>query len=196
MGGAVWGGCSFGSIAQSVLAAGVAPVLLVIAPGKDAPPAPAPTLDHLLVPLDGTPEAESALPLVAALARQRGSTVHLTLVVPTRDTVSGSMGGAARFSPTAATAFLAQAAEDAERYLNEQAERLRAAGVTVRADVVRGDPATAILSATKRIPADLTAIASHGRSGLGSAWMGSVGNTVLARSAGPFLLIRRWDGPR
>lgn len=186
----------FGSIAQSVLGAGVAPVLLVIAPGKEAKAAPAPTLDALLVPLDGTPEAEAALPLVTQIARERGSTVHLTLVVPTRETASGAMGGAARFSPTAAAAFLTQAAQDAEGYLNEQAAHLRAAGVPVRAEVVRGDSATGILAAAKRIPADLIAIASHGRSGLEGAWMGSVGNTVLARSAGPFLLVRRWDEPR
>ncbi len=186
----------FGSIAQSVLGAGVAPVLLVIAPGKGVTAASAPTLDHLFVPLDGTPEAEVALPLVVEIARERGSTIHLTLVVPTRDTVSGSMGGAARFSPTATAVFLTQTAQDAEGYLNEKVAQLRIAGVAVQAEVQRGDPATGVLAAAKRIPADLTAVASHGRSGLEGAWMGSVGNTVLARAAGPFLLVRRWDGPR
>lgn len=184
----------FGSIAQSVLAVGIAPVLLVI-PAAGSGPAPV-TLRHLLVPLDGTAEAEAALPLMETIAAAFQSTVHLVLVVQTLDTLTGSMSSVARFSPSVTDAFLARTVDDAKTYLHGLADRLRSMGITVQAQIERGDPATAIVHMEKRIPADLTLIATHGRAGLEGVWTGSVGNKILARSSGPFLLIRAPGSPQ
>jgi nucleotide-binding universal stress UspA family protein len=95
------------------------------------------------------------------------------------------------------TAELLESAEsDAVIYLDTLAGRLRAAGTPVETSIAREDPATAILDLAKRVHADLIVMASHGRAGMGGAWAGSVSNKVLARSPGPFLLIRAPGTPQ
>jgi nucleotide-binding universal stress UspA family protein len=178
----------FGSIAQKVLAIGVAPVLLVIPTEGDEPRTPAFT--NVLLPLDGQADAEVALPLAEAIGKGTGATLHLLLVVPTVGSLSGTMASIARFSPNVTAELLDKSVGDATAYLQGLASRLAAAGVSVQTLVAREDPATAILDAAKRVRADLVVMASHGRAGMGGAWAGSVSNKILARSPGPFLLIR------
>jgi nucleotide-binding universal stress UspA family protein len=184
----------FGSIAQKVLAVGVAPVLMVLPTAGTEPRLP--TFNDILLPLDGTPGAEIALPLAEQLARATGGTMHLALVVPTVGSLSGAMSSVARFSPKVTAELLESAESDAVVYLDTLANRLRAAGIPVETSIAREDPATAILDLAKRVHADLIVMASHGRAGMGGAWAGSVSNKVLARSPGPFLLIRAPGTPQ
>jgi nucleotide-binding universal stress UspA family protein len=184
----------FGSIAQKVLAVGIAPVLMVLPTGGTEPRPP--TLRQILLPLDGTPDAEIALPLAADLARAMGGTMHLVLVVPTVGSLSGAMSSIARFSPKVTAELLESAGSDAVVYLDALAGRLRAAGIPVETSIARDDPATAILDRARQVHADLFVMASHGRAGMGGAWAGSVSNKVLARSPGPFLLIRAPGPPQ
>jgi nucleotide-binding universal stress UspA family protein len=178
----------FGSIAQKVLAIGVAPVLLVIPTAGSEPRVPAFT--NILLPLDGEADAEVALPLAEMIGRATGATLHLLLVVPTVGSLSGTMASIARFSPNVTAELLDKAGADAVAYLQGLAKRLTAHGVAVQTFVARDDPADAILNAAKQVSADLIVMASHGRAGFGGAWAGSVSNKILARSTGPFLLIR------
>jgi nucleotide-binding universal stress UspA family protein len=184
----------FGSIAQKVLAVGVAPVLMVL-PTAGSEPRP-PTLKQIVLPLDGTPDAEIALPLAESIAHATGATMHLVLVVPTVGSLSGAMSSIARFSPKVTAELLDSAESDAVMYLNTLAGHVRAVGIPVEAAIAREDPATAILDLAKRVHADLIVMASHGRAGMGGAWAGSVSNKVLARSPGPFLLIRAPGTPQ
>lgn len=184
----------FGSIAQKVLAVGIAPVLMVLPTGGTEPRPP--TLKQILLPLDGTPDAETALPLAADLARAMGGALHLVLVVPTVGSLSGAMSSIARFSPKVTAELLESAGSDAVLYLDAIASRLESQGVVVETSIARDDPATAILDQSKRAHADLIVMATHGRAGMGGAWAGSVSNKVLARSPGPFLLIRAPGTPQ
>src|SRR5579885_1897483 len=60
----------FGSVAQQVLRKGVRPVLLIRPPEGQASREAAPTdVRRLLVPLDGQPPAEAALPIASVLAQ-------------------------------------------------------------------------------------------------------------------------------
>ena len=183
----------FGSIAQKVLAIGVAPVLLVIPVEGSEPRVPAFT--NVLLPLDGEADAEVALPLAEAIGRATGATLHLLLVVPTVGSLSGTMASIARFSPNVTAELLDKAGADAVAYLQGLAGHLTAAGVGVQTLVARDDPATAILDAGRKVGADLIVMASHGRAGMGGAWAGSISNKILARSLGPFLLIRAPGAP-
>ncbi len=184
----------FGSIAQKVLAAGVAPVLLVRPQptGTHAPVA----LRTILVPLDSTPEAEVALPLAESIARTTGARMRLLTVVPTAETLSGAMSSIARFSPTMTNTLLDDTEQAAMRYLDERAQRLTTAGVRAAGIVARGNPADELVAAAKEVRADLLVMASHGRQGLAGVWTGSVGNKLLARIDSPFLLLRAPGVPR
>jgi len=184
----------FGSIAQKVLAAGVAPVLLV-RPQPTGAHKPV-TLQTVLVPLDSTPEAEVALPLVESIARTTGAHVRLLTVVPTAETLSGAMSSIARFSPTMTNTLLDEAEQAAVQYLDECTRRLTTAGVRTAGIVARGNPADELVAAAKEVHADLIVMASHGRQGLAGVWTGSVGNKLLARIDSPFLLLRAPGEPR
>jgi nucleotide-binding universal stress UspA family protein len=78
--------------------------------------------------------------------------------------------------------------------------RLRAAvpaeaaehGIATHVSVIEGDEAAeAILQAADRLDVDVIALASHGRSGLKRAVLGSVAEAVTRRAARPVFIIRR-----
>lgn len=67
----------------------------------------------------------------------------------------------------------------------------RSLGLSVEVEVCEHPaPAEAICHAAERLGADVICLASHGRTGLASAIMGSVATSVLARSKRPLHLIR------
>lgn len=184
----------FGSIAQKVMADGVAPVLLV-RPVAGSEPRPV-AFRNLLVPLDGTADSEHVLPVARDLARAAGGVLHLAMVVPTVETLSGAMSSVARFSPKVTTELLHASEQDAVAYLASLVQRLAVDGVAVRATVGRGEPAAVTVETAKRLRADLVLIASHGRAGWEGAWAGSVSNKILARLDSPFVLVRAPGKPQ
>jgi len=182
----------FGSIAQKVLAVGVAPVLMVIPTKHGAPP----HFGRILVPLDGSTEAEIALLYAREIVGALGGTLDLVYAVPKVESLTGGRAAVARYSPTASAALLDEAEEGATTYMGAIADRLRADHIAVEATIVRDDPATAIVKAAGRSHADLIVMASHGRAGMAGAWAGSVSSKVLARAPGPFLLVRAPGTPQ
>ncbi len=65
------------------------------------------------------------------------------------------------------------------------------AGITTRISVIEARfAAEAILAASERLDVDLIAVASHGRSGIKRALLGSVAEEVTRRSTRPVLIIR------
>ena len=71
----------------------------------------------------------------------------------------------------------------------EHAER--AAGIgRVLATTLEGEPAGEIIDLARKTPANLIAISTHGRSGIGRWLLGSVAERVLQHSGDPVLLIR------
>jgi nucleotide-binding universal stress UspA family protein len=79
---------------------------------------------------------------------------------------------------------------DAKRYLSEIERRLSKKGLRVRTRVTVGSAAEEILAAARSTSADLIAMATRGRSGVGRALFGSVAESVLRASSVPVLLIR------
>jgi nucleotide-binding universal stress UspA family protein len=80
---------------------------------------------------------------------------------------------------------------DAEEYLAPVAAALRAQGVDTSWAVRRGRPADEILAAAKESGADLIAMATHGRTGLGRLLFGSVAEAVLRHAPVPVFMIRQ-----
>lgn len=188
----------FGSVAQQVLGRGSRPVLLVRPP--ESGPAPAIgqnglTLHRVLVPLDGEPDAEAALPFAATLARAYRAEIVLLRVVPTLATISGERASAAKLVPTAAAATLDYEETEAQRYLRVIADLLRAVGIDVSWTVRRGDVAQGVLDHAAASGAEMLIMASHGRTGLSAVFTGSVASKVVGRYAGPILLVRAPDTP-
>jgi nucleotide-binding universal stress UspA family protein len=148
-------------------------------------------LQRILVPLDGSPLAEQALPIAQALATATGAQLLLLQVVQALDE-----GGKWMLFPseTAADATLARWCADAEHYLQQTASPLHDTGVIAEVRAVLGDPDKVIhdLVADERI--DLVVMSTHGRSGLNRWYYGSVANKVMRSVGCPLLLVRSEAG--
>jgi nucleotide-binding universal stress UspA family protein len=143
----------------------------------------------VVVPLDGSELAEGVLPHVAEVIRDRGSQVYLLSVAPLMRRPSPSPVDALPPSATIQTER-----ERVERkltaYLQTVAKRLEPVAADVRVGVRFGRQADEILSFVGEIGADLIAMSTHGRSGIGRWVFGSVADRVLRRAACPVLLVR------
>jgi nucleotide-binding universal stress UspA family protein len=83
-----------------------------------------------------------------------------------------------------------QATQEAEDYLTALRGEFREKGIEAQAVIVHGPVVEAIITTAEREGADLIAMASHGRSGLGSVFYGSVAAGVLHRVDRPLLIVR------
>lgn len=181
----------YGSVADRVARHATAPTLIVR--GGDRAVA-APPLSRIVVPLDGSPLAEGALPMAATLADLLGLPIHLVRAVdPDAVRAAVQAGG-----PAAAAHAASQAAvrRQADAYLAAEAQRLRDRDLAVTSEVRTGAPAAALLEAIGT--GDLTVLTSHGRGGVRRWLLGSTAEKLVRLAAGPVLLVRpaRVDGDR
>ncbi len=124
----------------------------------------------ILVPLDGSPLSERAIPFATRLARAPGARLVLVRSVEAeRDLVEG--------------------ASHTRTYLEAHAGALVSEGVDVATAVPAGAPAPAILGEVRARSVDLIVMSTHGRSGLGRWLYGSVADRVLRRAGVPVLLV-------
>ncbi|MCC6904607.1 MAG: universal stress protein [Anaerolineae bacterium] len=146
--------------------------------------------EKILVPLDASHRAEAILPHVRAMARAYQSSVTLLMVIEPIPTMVGAHDAA----------LIAMEMQDIEKlkndaldYLRPLAESMKQEGIDAHCMVMHGPVVECILSAADREKAGLIAMASHGRSGLGHVFYGSVASGVLNRADRPLLLVRSRD---
>lgn len=80
--------------------------------------------------------------------------------------------------------------KESQAYLDKAAEGLRSKGAIIKTKVGVGNAAQEIIKASEEIPADLVAMSTHGRTGLGRWAFGSVTERVLRAGTVPVLLVR------
>lgn len=80
---------------------------------------------------------------------------------------------------------------EAEEYLASIAAALRAQGVRVTIHVRVGDAVSQILAGALEAEADLIAMTTHGRGGLGRLMFGSIAEAVLRQAEVPVFLLRQ-----
>jgi nucleotide-binding universal stress UspA family protein len=175
-----------GSIARKV-AQGAENPLLLIRPQESGAAAEV-KLKTVIVPLDGSTLAESVLPHVISLARALALEVNLVRVYALPASAYVVAEGVAGAGPAP---FREAAEKESGAYLDGKVAELRAAGIgRVLATTLEGEPAGEIIDLARKTPANLIAISTHGRSGIGRWLLGSVAERVLQHSGDPVLLIR------
>jgi nucleotide-binding universal stress UspA family protein len=170
-----------GSIAEKVLQASINPLLLVRgAEGRQATP-----LKRVLVPLDGSPLAETALPYAVELARKMDLEIVLARVFGFQ-----TPAFAEGYGPAMEKVW-EESQREAEEYLEEQARQLRAQGLSRISTAFAGGFAAEKIIDLARSKADtLVAMCTHGRTGVGRWVLGSVTDRVVRHSGDPVLVIR------
>ncbi len=142
---------------------------------------------NILVPLDGSPFGEHALPIAYAIARRAAANVHLVRVheplAATVPVLAGGEGGPDeeqwnRRQEEGESAYL--------RGLTEQGTK----EVRISARLRHGIVLVALEIDAHRASADLVVMTTHGRGGVARAWLGSVADGVVRRLNVPVLLVR------
>ncbi len=147
--------------------------------------------EHILVPLDGSALSEVALTHAEALEPKLGATLLLLRVANVSATIMAATGpDTGMVAPDLIDEVIEDQEEDARGYLERVTQRVKDAGCEVSWQLVEGSPAQAIIETAKKNNCDLIAMATHGRSGLQRAVLGSVADAVVRDSHLPVLLIR------
>jgi nucleotide-binding universal stress UspA family protein len=126
----------------------------------------------ILVPLDGSKNAEEAIPAAAAIARRLGVAVRMIHVVDPD----------ALRSPV----DLDRAREIFHSYVDGLAQRTLA-GLSWSCEVSGGNAAEAVVEASE--DASMVVLATHGRSGLHATMIGSVADKIVRGAVRPTLAI-------
>jgi nucleotide-binding universal stress UspA family protein len=149
---------------------------------------------RILVPLDGSPRAESALVVAARVARAAGSTVVLMQVVGIPAAYTPYFYGPdIAQSPMYAQEFLEIEQLNAEKYLAEIAKSDVLAGIKVETTAIPGTAGMTILDTASEGHIDLIVMSSHGATGFKRWALGSVAQQVSRHSSVPVLVLRE-DG--
>ena len=142
-----------------------------------------------LVPLDGSPLAEAVIPFLMEIASPLQMSIVLLRV---REPIPQLVGDGVRHALLDVGETYAR---DLEAYLTSIAAPLRARNVDVSYAIRSGRPDEEIVAAARDAGADLIAMSTHGRSGLGRLLFGSVAEQVLRRADVPVLMIRHTTVP-
>jgi nucleotide-binding universal stress UspA family protein len=133
---------------------------------------------NILVALDGSPDAESALMHAISLARDQHARITLLTVGPS-----------ANRTAAVGTAPPPDLIDVHQEILHDATDLIpHDIGVTTRLE--RGDAAATILRVARDEDDDLIVMGSHGHSRIHRALLGSVSERVLAQSEIPVLLMR------
>lgn len=124
---------------------------------------------EILVPLDGTQAAETALPWAAYAARRSTATLHLLSVIPLECSDDGAMA-------------------EREEYLRGHQRSLEAQGARAGIELVQGEPAQRII--TRAVRADLTVMTSGTVRWIVSAVL----DAALKDIEGPVVVVRTTPG--
>ena len=175
----------YGSVAEKVLHTTHTPLLLLRPTGEQ--PAPPLGLTQVVLPLDGSPVAETALPLAAELARRCGVPLVLLRVVETLpltfvDPLSMAGGNY--------QAILDGLEKAAQEYLDQVATTLRHDDFSVQLVTAMGGPADKIVRYSHDRPGSLVVMATHGRTGVTEVVLGSVARRVVLHGNTPTLMVR------
>jgi len=155
----------------------------------------------IIVPLDGSKLAESALPHAEELAKGCGAGEVILISVTEQVRARTRAPEAQELHHSTDRPEFQRAGADtivtfgkkqrqAERYLGRIAEKLESKGVKASTQVLLWPPAEAIASYAKENGADIIVMSSHGRSGLSRWAYGSVAEKVLRSSCVPVLMVR------
>ncbi|MGA2065397.1 MAG: universal stress protein [Thermoguttaceae bacterium] len=140
----------------------------------------------ILVPLDGSPFAEQALPLALSIANRARARLEVMLVHVLYMFQQPECSWLP-FDPTEDAIFKSRE----QAYLDAIVKRLRkTASVPVTSALASGTIEDGILERARTEPADLIVMTTHGRSPLKRFWLGSVALDVVLNAPVPVLLVR------
>ena len=177
---------ALGSVATSIIHDAHCPVI-VVRRGDEEPAGEAlSTVSRVLVALDGSEFSETALAAAQDLLGTSDLEVHLLRVVETTKWYGSTY---AEFDYGVLELYVEAERETAGAYLEAQAKKLEEAGLAVSWEVCEGLVPDHIAAVSDQIDADMIVMSTHGRTGLGRVFMGSVAERVVHDAERPVMLV-------
>ena len=148
-------------------------------------------LKRILVPLDGSLLAESALGVAAHIAHATDGTLLLLRVIGVPTTYTPYIYGSDMAqSPQLAEDLIDMEQDNAEKYLAEIGKLDLLAGIQVETTIIPGSAGMSILDTAKEEKVDLIVMSSHGETGFKRFALGSVAQYVSRHSSVPVLVLQ------
>ena len=142
----------------------------------------------ILVPLDGSEQAETVLPHAVAAARATNSTLTLLQVVASSSMLEMTVWPAG--IPAGSMLDSAEERRIGYAYLQTTASKLHDSGVEFATQVLEGDPATEIVRYARDTGIRLIVMGTHGRTGVERLLMGSVAEKVMREAPCSVLVVK------
>jgi nucleotide-binding universal stress UspA family protein len=139
---------------------------------------------RILAPIDTRERSQSIVPVVAALARDAGSTVRLLRVFPVPHRVIGNYGQTVAYVDQEMARLTAEGLDDLQRIEAELT------GVPVESVVRFGEPAQEIVLEADAFHADLIAVGADRQGFLRTAVAPGVADRVARKTSIPTLTLR------
>lgn len=152
-------------------------------------------VSRIFIPLDGSGVAARALPYAVTLAEKLGCPLSLASVLVPHLT---DLGVGDIFGITSDTRRTAddRAATVAADYLESVAAPLRARGIAVEWNLIRGENAADEIVGIADAEKDaLIVMSTHGRTGFQRLRLGSVAQHVMRQATAPTLIVRAQENP-
>lgn len=142
---------------------------------------------HILVPVDGSETAYTAVAQAVAIAQAFNSKVTLVEVLTLDPYIAAEYITAKQTNE-----FIERARQALIKNLEEAKAKFAAHGVNVETQILEGQVISReIVNAAKSLKADLIVMGSHGRTGIKKLFLGSVAQSVLAEADIPVLIARK-----
>lgn len=171
-----------GSVAQQIAQQALVPTLIVRTGAGAALRA---SLKSVLIPMDGSTLAESALELANDILGSQSELVLARVVEPVVLPVDGAVdiGSVVDWQATE------EASARAEKYLADHAQALERVGLKARTVVRTGRPESELPKIADEHNVHLIVMSTHGRTGFDRFMLGSVADALMRTAAQPVLLV-------
>ena len=149
-------------------------------------------LKHILVPLDGSKFAEDALRYACGILAPEGKITLVCAVMMPEVPIYGS------YPTVTLPDFETTESElipQARQYLEKVAAALGKTDIKIEYEVKLGDAATVIVGFAEKAQVDAIVMSSHGRSGLGRLFFGSVTSKVIGARVCPVMVVPSKETP-
>ena len=145
----------------------------------------------ILVPLDGSPLSEQALPFAVAIAKRARAKLRLVLVHETPPVPLSTEGRQLYISLDLA------ARKSQKAYLKTLTDTLKkqSSFLSITSATLTGPVAGTLRQYIRESRTDLLVMASRGQGGLRRLWLGSVADAMIRGSSLPVLLVRPEENP-
>jgi nucleotide-binding universal stress UspA family protein len=158
----------------------------------------APVIQRVVVPLDGSPLAEEALPTATSLAQRLHVPLHLVTAIDVTKILPVETMPTVAFDASLYEETVAQFDVDATAWLTQTAEKLQHEGAATTWAILHGSPFLAITDAVK--PGDVILMTSHRLGGVKRWLLGSIAEKLIREGPVPVVLVppaerRHHDAP-